>query len=134
MSVKRYLKIESKKLNFSELKRLHSLDISNEVFCDFYSKLYTLLGKENEITDEGFGYFIKDTKTNVKFSAALTGFGAGYFGKEEDLEVILEFEKLRTEQIPIDCHLEYEHDFGKTILGAKNGIPFFEEILEEEGI
>ena len=123
----RYTKIDSQELKLSELIRLHSLEISNEAFCDFYSKLYTILGIENEITDEGFSYYIKDNKTNIKFSAALTGFGAGYFGKKEDLAIVLEFEKIRKAATPIDYRLEYEHDFGKTILGAKNGTPFFEE-------
>jgi len=128
----RFVKIDRKEIKVSQLRRVYSLEVSNESFCDFYSKLYTMLGKENQIMDEGFSFYIKDTKTDVKFSADLTGFGAGYFGKEEDLEVILEFEKIRQKQIPVDCQMEYAHDFGKTILGAKNGIPFSIEIENEE--
>ena len=47
----------------------------------FYVRLFSVLGYEPTITEEGYEFYIIDVKSGTEFSAGLTAFGPGYFVK-----------------------------------------------------
>lgn len=116
--------------------RLKSKDLFIEnIFAQFYVRLYSFLNFYPQITFEGYEFHIKDTKTGLDFSAGLTGSGPGYFGNPFSFglnDLIEEFDQeLFSEELKLlDCEIAFEHDFGKTILGCKNGIVFKKEEVD----
>lgn len=106
-----------------------------KIRSEFYVRLYTLLGTNPEVSDEGYEFFIKDRLTGLEFSAGLTGFGPGYFsndnspGAKEIIDLFHEdlFKNLTELK---ECKLEFQHDFGNTFLGYEKGSLI--EIDEEE--
>jgi len=120
----RFIKLDTENLDKSGFETLiQPVNISKpKALSEFFSQLYALLGEPNNIRYEGYSYCIKDTKTGFIFTAELNQFGQGYSGKKEALEVIQEFDQLRQVQEFVDCSLEYEHDYGTTTLGSKNGV------------
>jgi len=115
MNSSRFVKTDST----GNAKRIKSLEINNDAHCEFFVRLYALFGEPNQVMFEGFTYKIHDTENDVYFSADLTGFGAGYFAKEDDAatqKIIREFEAvLYDEKLELKpCSMTYEHDFGQT--------------------
>ena len=107
--------------------RVKSKDILKpKIRAEFYVRLFSLLNFEPEISFEGYEFYIKDTITGLEFSAGLTGFGPGYFSKETSSGIeslIDEFDSLLfdVDLTLMDCQIEYEHDFGKSILSCVKG-------------
>ena len=107
--------------------RVKSKDIQTpKIRAEFYVRLYSLLQFKPEITFEGYDFYIKDTVSGLTFNAGLSGFGAGYFSKEksDDIEkIIIEFDEIVFNQNLrlVDCQIEYQHDFGKTVIGFSKG-------------
>ena len=101
--------------------------------AEFYVRLYTLLEVQPEVIEEGYEIFIRDTVTGKEFSAGLTGFGPGYFANEnsgEMIALVTQFHESLLRDLPElkDCQLEIEHDFGKSVLGCKNGQVFAQDL------
>lgn len=121
----RYKKISIQEIG--SLNRVVDLDIGiPKIRSNFYARLYSLFGDPSDTSYEGYEYFIKDEESNLKFSAALTGFGLGYFAETNDdptNKILEEFHNfLFAESLKMkDCSLTFEHDFGKTIVGYENG-------------
>ena len=110
----------------NETERVLSLPINDKIHCEFYVRLNSLLGEPNQTNFEGFSYYIYDKEKNIHFSACLTGFGAGYFAKidsKETKKIISDFhQNLYSNKLVLkECILEFEHDFGKSTFGFKNG-------------
>lgn len=106
--------------------RIKSLPISDDTFCEFYVRLYSLLGKNPTLHFEGFTFQILDNENDFSFEASLTGFGAGYFAEEDNQKtkhILNEFNQaLYSKNLALkDCSITYEHDFGETTFGYKNG-------------
>jgi hypothetical protein len=100
----------------------------------FFAQLYSVLGDPGSIFDEGFSYPVRDAHRNEYFWAELTGFGPGYFGDPASptvREAIGAFDAYLATVVLKDCRIEIATDFGTLILGARNGIPFEEERLDE---
>ena len=73
--------------------RIKNIDIRiPKIRAEFYVRLTSFLNFEPEVSFEGYEFYIKDTVSNKTFSAALTGFGPGYFAKEnsEEMKLIIE--------------------------------------------
>jgi hypothetical protein len=117
--------------------RVKSKDILiPKIRAEFYVRLFSLLKFEPEITYEGYEFYIKDTVTGMEFSAGLTGFGPGYFCKENSLEletIINEFDGqiFDSNLSLVNCQIEFEHDYGKSIFGCTGG-EILESDIEEE--
>ncbi|MFT5647036.1 MAG: hypothetical protein ACI976_001725 [Aureispira sp.] len=107
-------------------EKVKRLPINEDIFCAFYVRLYALLGDPKQIDFEGFYYSIYDKENDFYFSANLTGFGASYSAADDSKrskKLIEEFHALLfSEQLVLkECSLEYEHDFGVTKYGFKEG-------------
>ncbi len=118
----RYTKVTISKSN----KKVKELPVNESVFCEFYVRLYALLGDPHQVGFEGFTYLIYDKEKDFYFSASLTGFGAGYFAADDSnksKKLIEEFHaSLYSEHLILkECSVEYEHDFGSTKFGFKEG-------------
>ena len=117
--------------NIAHLERVKDISITlPKIRAEFYVRLVSVLGCEPSMADEGYDFFIKDKVSGKVFSAALTGFGPGYFAPDKNEETLAIVEELHAivfaPSLDLkDCKTEYEHDFGKTILGYENG-----EIIE----
>ncbi|MFT6748063.1 MAG: hypothetical protein ACJAZ2_002421 [Glaciecola sp.] len=117
--------------NIARLKRVKDISISlPKIRAEFYVRLVSVLGYEPSIIDEGYEFYLKDKVSGKVFSAALTGFGPGYFAADKSEETLAIVEELHAivfaPSLDLkDCKTEYEHDFGKTILGHEN-----DEIIE----
>ncbi|WNJ17948.1 hypothetical protein [Pontibacter sp. G13] len=103
-----------------------SLPVSNEVFCEFFVRLYSLLGESYAIMYEGFVFGIYDQQADVSFSAGLSGFGASYYaqdGSDQMRELIRAFhDNLYSAELELKpCMIEFGHDFGTTTLGYQAG-------------
>jgi hypothetical protein len=120
----RYSIIDNPK--FSNSERILDINIMTpKIRAELFIRLYSLFESYPEISDEGYEFYIKDNQTEKEFSAALTGFGPGYFSKdksEEMKQLVTEFHnKLFNSFSDLkDCKIEITHDFGKTILGYEN--------------
>lgn len=106
--------------------RIKSLSIREDVFCEFYVRLFSLLGAQPEKQFEGFTFHILDSENDFSFDAGLTGFGAGYFAEEDNpktKKILGEFNDiLYSKDLKLkDCSITYEHDFGETTFGYRNG-------------
>jgi hypothetical protein len=106
-----------------------------KIRSEFYVRLYTYFETNPDEIYEGYEFFIKDKITGLEFSAGLTGFGPGYFStdsSDQATEVVNLFHEVLFKNITEfkECKLEFQNDFGKTILGYKNGNLI--EIDEEE--
>lgn len=106
--------------------RIKSLAIKNEVFGEFYVRLFSLLGVQPEKHFEGFTFQILDSENDFSFEASLTGFGAGYFAEEDNpktKKILGEFnEILYDKDLKLkECSITYEHDSGETTFGYRNG-------------
>jgi hypothetical protein len=100
----------------------------------FFAQLYSLLGDPVSVFDEGFSYLVRDEQRNQYFWAELTGFGPGYFGNPasgQTRAAIQAFDACLETVVLKDCRIEIATDFGTLILGARNGVPFEEEIPDE---
>ena len=102
------------------------LPINNDYFCEFYVRLYSLLGQDPQMRYEGFSFLIHDKKNDFYFEAALTGFGAGYFAENNTSDtqaLVNEFHNMlySDKLILKDCSLTNEHDFGTTTYAFHNG-------------
>jgi hypothetical protein len=113
--------------NLKTRSRVIDLDIMKpKIRAEFYVRLYSLLKTEPEKSYEGYEFFIKDKETGLEFSAALTGFGVGYFAENNSTKTIENINKfndfLFNELSEFkDCKIELENDFGKSIFGYENG-------------
>mgnify|MGYP003610354716 CR=1 FL=1 len=113
--------------NFKERRRVIDLDISKpKIRAEFYVRLYSLLKTKPEKSYEGYEFFIKDKQTGLEFSAGLTGFGVGYFAKDNSrktIETINRFNDFLFDEFSDfkDCKIEVENDFGKSIFGYEKG-------------
>ena len=98
---------------------------------EFLSKLWFHFGKPNSIIFEGYMYAIKDTESDVIFTAYCAGSGPAYGGKTEDFDklekIISDFELLLSTTPIADCEIEVENDFGTFKYGAKNGKTYIEQ-------
>lgn len=98
---------------------------------EFLSKLWYHFGKPNSIIYEGYIYAIKDTESDIIFTAYCAGSGTAYGGKTEDFDklekIISDFELLLNNTPIADCEIEVENDFGTFKYGAKNGKTFIEQ-------
>lgn len=115
--------------------RVVSLPTKQAVFCDFYVRLYAFLGEPSSVQFEGFTYTIYDQKNDFYFSAELNGFGAGYFAGDDTQSTknyLKEFHaQLFASDLELkDCLLEYEHDFGRSVMGFAKGEIICREIEE----
>jgi hypothetical protein len=123
--------------SFQSFTRIKDVSIIiPQIRAEFYVRLYSLLEIEPEVTDEGYDIFIEDVLTGKSFSAGLSGFGPGYFAVDESAaikQLIEDFHDtlFNTKMEMKDCQMEFEHDFGKTILGFKNGKLIEQDILDE---
>ncbi|WP_196889259.1 hypothetical protein [Aureivirga sp. CE67] len=123
--------IENKRKSTGD--RIESKNIAiPKIRAEFFVRLFSFLGFEPDVTEEGYAFYIQDSETGLNFSAELTGFGPGYFSKENPEEVlknIKEFDQLVfSEDLDLkETSFSYEHDFGTTILAYKNN-----EILETD--
>ena len=123
--------------NISHLNRVKDISISlPKIRAEFYVRLFSILGCQPSMSFEGYNFFILDKVSGKVFSAALTGFGLGYFAPDKSEETLAIVEELHAvvfapELDLKDCKTEYEHDFGKTILGNENG-EIIELDIEEE--
>ena len=127
--------ISSSVNDFSELEKIFTMDLSfPKIRAEYYVRLHSLLETKGTPHYEGFEFIIHDIQTDTKFTLALTGFGLSYFAEKNSTEIqncINEFNTYLFSEFNnlSECTFEYEHDFGKTILGCKNGEVF--EIDEE---
>ena len=131
----RYTKASPGDISQPAHERICSKDLTKP-YCTsrFFAQLYSLFGAPSSIFDEGFSYLVRDAQRNEYFWAELTGFGPGYFGNpasETTREAIRAFDAHLETVVLKDCRIEVATDFGRLILGARNGVPFEEEILEE---
>ena len=106
--------------------RIKSLAINTDAICEFYVRLYSLLGAQPEKHFEGFAFLIYDNENEFYFEASLTAFGAGYFAEEDNdktQKIVNEFNDiLYADELKLkECSLTYEHDFGESTFGYKNG-------------
>jgi archaellum component FlaF (FlaF/FlaG flagellin family) len=113
-------------LNLSTRIRVIDLNIMTpNIRAEFYVRLYSLLNSNPEISYEGYEFYIKDTETGLEFSAALTGFGVGYFAENKSTKTIDNINKfnnlLFSSAVELkDCKIEVQNDFGKSIFGFEN--------------
>lgn len=122
MKSQRFISTETHKSNI----RIKSLAIHNDAFCEFFVRLYSLLGEQPQKYYEGFAFRIYDNENDFYFEASLTAFGAGYFAEEDNdntQRIINEFNAiLYAKDLELkECSLSYEHDFGETLFAYKNG-------------
>jgi len=109
--------------NFKSFTRIKDVSIIiPQIRAEFYVRLFSFLGTEPEVTNEGYEFFIEDKLTGHNFSAGLTGFGPGYFAANETAELkqlVEDFhQNLFNAKLNMrKCKMEYQHDFGKSILG-----------------
>ena len=106
--------------------RIKSLTINTDAVCEFYVRLYSLLGAQPEKYYEGFAFRIYDNENDFYFEASLTGFGAGYFAEEDNDKTQKIVNKFNDILCAVDLKLKeysltYEHDFGELTFGYKNG-------------
>ena len=96
-----------------------------KISAEFFVRLFSLLNTKPEENSEGYEFFIKDIETGLEFSAALTGFGAGYFAEKKSKQVVENIKKFNDLLFNYkelkECKIEIGHDFGKSILGYENG-------------
>jgi len=117
--------------NIPQLERVKDISTSlPKIRSEFYVRLFSILGREASMGFEGYEFLIKDKVSGKVFSTALTGFGPGYFAPDKSEETLAIVDELHAIVFaPLldlkDCKTEYEHDFGKTILGHEN-----DEIIE----
>ncbi len=119
--------------DFEYLKRVSHLDFN--VIAESYVRLYSLLNVDSPIIYEGFDFFIKDNEKDIKFSLALTASGLGYFAEEDSgliQHAINEFHNYLFNEFNElkECEFTYEHDFGTTTIGYRDGQIF--EIHNED--
>lgn len=119
----------------SKIRNRINLDKTDD-FGDFLSRLWALFGPPEEIHYEGFTYTLKDTVTDLVFSAYSAGSGPAYGGHHQNIDELLPildiFDELLSETILADCEVEFETDFGIYRTGARDGIPFGETINIDE--
>ena len=106
--------------------RIKSLPISNDATCEFYVRLFSMLGFQPEKHYEGFTFRIYDKENDFYFEAGLTGFGAGYFAEEDNSKtqkILNEFNAIvYANDLKLkECSITFAHDFGETSFGYKNG-------------
>ena len=104
-----------------------SYDLSQpKIISQVFSHLFSLFQENPEINFEGFMYSIIDTYNNEKFCAGLSSTGIGYYASEQN-ELIMnslnDFHNLifSSDNKLVECSIIYEHDFGKTEIGYRNG-------------
>jgi len=108
--------------------RIKNIDITiPKIRAEFYVRLTSFLGFAPEITEEGYEFYIKDTYSEKSFSAALTAFGTGYFAEENSKSFLVLIDDFNNQVFNpdlklVDCSIEIEHDFGKSIFSCKNGV------------
>lgn len=98
---------------------------------EFLGRLWALFGSPQK-RQGGFEFFIRDTETNLSFSAYVGPKGPCYGGEIEqrgELRRVIEaFEELLDATAPVDCSLEYEPEteFGRGtwIMGYRAGRSF----------
>ena len=116
-----------------QIKRIALLNVfTPNIIGQLYSRLFTLFGNPKKVMFEGFIYYLADKKNQINFGIGLTQSGIGYFAEKKSkkiLKQLKEFDELIfSSNLKIaDCQIEIENDFGKIILGSKNGIPFQKE-------
>lgn len=116
-----------------QIKKIALLNTFTPNFIgQLYSRLFTVFGNPKEVIFEGFMYYLTDKKNQINFGIGLTQSGIGYFAEKKSkkiLKQLQEFDELIfSANLKIaDCQIEIENDFGKMILGSKDGIPFQKE-------
>jgi hypothetical protein len=117
--------------NLKTRSRVIDLDIMKpKIRAEFYVRLYSFLKTEPEKSYEGYEFFIRDKETGLEFSAALTGFGVGYFAKDNSTKTIENINKFNDFLFNHfsefkDCKIQLKNDFGQSIFGYEN-----EKIIE----
>mgnify|MGYP000650335175 CR=1 FL=1 len=125
------------KNDFKQLVRVFDLDLLKpKIRAEFFVRLYSLFNIYPEINYEGYEFFIINKDSGIKFSAALTGFGPGYFAEDNSMitmEVIHNFNTFLFQEFNDlkSCRIEIEHDFGKSIFGFEKGNIFEMDINDE---
>ena len=103
---------------------------------DFLSRLWALFGEPDEIGDEGFVYWLRDSETGLAFSAYAAGSGPAYgggFSHEAGKKMLRVFEEMLSSTPPADCVIRHDTDFGTTEAGAHDGVPFDRDVSREKG-
>lgn len=107
-------------------ERFNEFDFNGKILCTFFVRLYSILGDTPKSMYEGFHYDILDTEQGYLFSAALTASGPYYYTSDhskkakravEDFHDMVFSKHLELK----DCTYTYEHDFGTSTFGYKDG-------------
>lgn len=127
----RFERIEAEILGGKIRNRCQSIECVNspkDMPGDFLSRLWTLFGVPNSISDGVFSYYICDRETGLEFTAYSGASGPAYGGypnDAEDLRPVLEIFDDLIDKTPLtDCRIELETEFGTYRTGVKNGEVF----------
>ena len=106
--------------------KIKALPTNNDFFCAFYVRLFALFGDPSQVGYEGFHYSIFDLEQQCYIQASLTSTGAGYWVPENHPAALSIVEALHQQLfdpavVLKECSLTYEHDFGTTSFGYKDG-------------
>lgn len=131
MSQDRFIKLDSSGPSPEVRQLVIPVDISKrKALSSFYASLHSLLGPPTLRRHEGYCYLVQDRETGALFYAELNQFGQGYYGDPRAKGAMETFEAMRQATQPVPCSFEYEHDFGRTVLGWQDG-ELFEKHIEE---